>query len=67
MAIHAKTNGLLVSVRLLEETDNFWCIHAVDEKRPKYIQKSDTRNKVFDGIDAIDDALTWQEESRKAS
>jgi hypothetical protein len=67
MAIHAKANGLLVSVRLLEDTGTYWCIHAVDEKRPKYIKKDDPKNKVFVGLEALDEALAWQEESRKSA
>ena len=64
MAIHAKTNGLLVGGRIIEETENHWCFHAMDEKRPKYIQKSDPKNQVFDGETAVDDAIDWQHASR---
>jgi len=60
MAIHAKTNGLLVGGRIIEETESHWRFHAMDEKRPKYIQKSDPNNQVFDGDTAADDAIDWQ-------
>lgn len=64
MAIHAKKNGLLISVLILDVTDKYWHIHAVDEKRPKFISKSDPKNKVFDGNSALDDALAWQKQNR---
>lgn len=66
MAIHAKTNGLLVGGKIIEETEKHWCFHAMDEKRPKYIQKSDPKNQVFDGVDAVEKAIEWQDLSRKA-
>ena len=59
MAIHAKKTGMMIGVRILEDTETCWCIHAMDEKRPKYIKKNDTKNKVFDGENAVDDALSW--------
>lgn len=65
MAIHAKANGLLVAGKIIEETDKFWCFHAMDEKRPKYIQKSDVKNQVFDGIQAVERAIEWQDSLRK--
>jgi len=65
MAIHAKSNGLLVGGRIIEESDKFWCFHAMDEKRPKYIQKDDQKNQVFDGESAVGDAINWQESTRK--
>lgn len=65
MAIHAKSNGLLVGGRIIEETEQFWRFHAMDEKRPKCIQKDDPKNQVFDGETAVDDALSWQESTRK--
>lgn len=45
MAILAKKSGLMISGRVIEETDNFVCFHAVDNKRPTYIQKSDKTQK----------------------
>lgn len=65
MAIHAKKSGMMISVRILEDAPTYWHIHAVDEKRPKYIQKDDEKNKVFDGESAVDDAMNWIEASRK--
>lgn len=65
MAIHAKSNGLLVGGRVIEETESFWQFHAMDEKRPKYIMKDDPKNQIFDGERAVDDALAWQESTRK--
>lgn len=65
MAIHAKKSGMLIVVKILEETESYWCIHAIDEKRRKYIRKSDTKNKVFEGDNAIDEAEKWIDEVRK--
>lgn len=65
MAVHAKSSGLMISVRLLEDTDTYWRIHAVDEKRPKCIQKSDRKNKVFTGDFTMEDVYKWIEEVRK--
>lgn len=59
MAIHAKKSGLMIAGRVIEEGETFWCFHATDEKRPKYIQKSDTKNQVFDGENAVDEAMKW--------
>lgn len=65
MAIHVKKSGMMIGVKILEETESYWCIRAMDEKRRKYISKSDTKNKVFDGDNAVDDAHKWLEEVRK--
>lgn len=65
MAIQAKANGLLIAGRIIEETETFWCFHALDEKRPKYIKKSDPKNKVFDGKNAVENAEKWQNSIRK--
>lgn len=59
MAIHAKKTGMMIGVRILEDTETYWRIHTMDEKRPKRIKKHDTKNKVFDGENAVDDALAW--------
>ena len=59
MAILAKKSGLMVSGRVIEETDNFVCFHAIDNKRHTYVQKSDKTQKVFDGDFSIDDVFTW--------
>ena len=59
MAIHAKKSGLMIAGKIIEETEAFWCFHATDEKRPKYIQKSDAKNQVFDGEHAVENAMKW--------
>lgn len=64
MAIHAKTSGLLIAGRVVDETDKNWIFQAVDNKRPTVVSKTDTKNKIFDGTTAVDDALSWIEESR---
>ena len=65
MAIHAKSNGWLIAGNILKETDSSWIFKAIDEKRPKVIAKNDTKNIVFDGDTALDDALSWQDSRRK--
>lgn len=65
MAIHAKKSGMMIGVMILEDTETYWRIHAMDEKRPKCIRKDDAKNKVFDGDSAVDDAHKWLEEVRK--
>lgn len=57
MAILAKKSGLMISGRVIEETDSFVCFHATDNKRPTYVQKSDKTQKVFDGDFSIDDVF----------
>lgn len=59
MAIHAKKSGLMIAGKVIEEGETFWFFHATDEKRPKYIRKSDTKNQVFDGENAVDEAMKW--------
>lgn len=64
MAILAKKSGLMIAGRVIEETDNFVCFHATDNKRPTYVQKSDKTQKVFDGDFSIDDVFTWVNSAR---
>lgn len=64
MAIHAKTNGLLIGGTIVEETENNWIFQAMDNKRPNVVSKTDAKNKVFDGKTAVEDAIKWQEENR---
>ena len=64
MAILAKKSGLMISGRVIEETDNFVCFHAIGNKRPTYVQKSDKTQKVFDGDFSIDDVFTWINSAR---
>lgn len=59
MAIHAKKSGLMIAGRVIEETDSFWIFKAIDEKNPKHIKKSDAKNRVFDGDNAVRDAMKW--------
>lgn len=65
MAIHAKTTGLLIAGRVVDETESRWIFQAIDNKRPSVINKSDSKNQVFDGDNAVEDAIEWQENSRK--
>lgn len=64
MAILAKKSGLMISGRVIEETDNFVCFHAVDNKRPTYVKKSDKTQKVFDGDFSMDDVFAWMDSVR---
>ncbi|EJK9926556.1 hypothetical protein ACVS9Y_001368 [Cronobacter sakazakii] len=66
MAIHAKSNGWLISGNVLKESDTSWVFKAVDEKRPKVIAKNDPNNQVFVGEDAVAAASSWQKETRKS-
>lgn len=59
MAIHAKKSGLMIAGRVIEETDDFWIFKAIDEKNLKRIKKSDAKNRVFDGENAVKDAMKW--------
>lgn len=59
MAILAKKSALMISGRVIEETDSFVCFHATDNKRPTYVQKSDKTQKVFDGDFSMDDVFAW--------
>lgn len=65
MAIHAKTSGLLIGGRVIDETEHNWIFQAIDNKRPTVVSKSDTKNKVFDGHNAVDEAMAWIESARK--
>lgn len=66
MAILAKASGLMVSVKLIEETETYWYVKAVDEKRAKMISKSDGNSKVFSGDFGMDSVIEWIETTRKA-
>ncbi|EOC0210456.1 hypothetical protein ACI0YR_003943 [Cronobacter dublinensis] len=66
MAIHAKSNGWLISGNVLKESDTSWVFQAMDEKRPKVIAKNDPNNQVFDGEEAVAEASAWQGKIRKA-
>ena len=64
MAIHAKTTGLMIGGKIIDETERDWIFQAIDNKRPTVVSKSDAKNKVFDGETAVDDAINWIEYSR---
>jgi hypothetical protein len=66
MAIHAKTTGLMIQGKIIDETDKNWIFQAWDNKRPTVVPKNDSRNKVFDGESAVDNAIDWIEKSRSA-
>lgn len=67
MAIHAKTSGLLIAGKIIDETDKNWIFQAMDNKRPTVVSKTDLKNKVFDGENAVNEAIKWCENSRKKS
>ena len=64
MAIHAKSNGLLIGGKILDDTEKGWLFQALDNKRPNFVGKGDKRNKVFDGPSAVDEAIAWQTKVR---
>lgn len=64
MAIHAKTTGLMIGGKIIDETESSWIFQAMDNKHPTVVSKSDAKNKVFDGEAAVDDAINWIESSR---
>ncbi|EPN1567029.1 hypothetical protein ACTVZ8_001007 [Cronobacter sakazakii] len=66
MAIHAKSNGWLISGNVIKESETSWVFQAIDEKRPKVIAKNDPNNQVFEGEDAVAAASAWQNETRKS-
>lgn len=66
MAIHARSNGWLISGNVLKESETSWVFQAMDEKRPKVIAKNDPNNQVFDGEDAVHAAHEWQNKTRKS-
>lgn len=65
MAIYAKKSGLMIGGKIIDETERNWIFKAMDNKHPTVVSKSDPKNKVFDGDNAVDKAMTWIEEVRK--
>lgn len=65
MAIHAKRSGLMIGGKIIDETERNWIFQAMDNKHPTVVSKSDPKNRVFNGENAVDDAMNWIEESRK--
>ncbi|WJJ58392.1 hypothetical protein NDO71_orf026 [Klebsiella phage vB_KpnM_NDO71] len=47
MAIHAKSNGLLIGGKIIEETLTGWVFQAMDNKGTNFVFKSDEKNQVF--------------------
>lgn len=64
MAIHAKSNGLLIGGKIIEETLTGWVFQAMDNKGTNFVFKSDEKNQVFDGPNAVDEAMAWQTKVR---
>lgn len=64
MAIHAKINGLLIGGTIIDETDKNWIFQAMDNKHPTVVSKDDEKNKVFDGDNAVEEAMNWQDANR---
>ena len=65
MAIHAKRSGLMIGGKIIDETERHWIFHAIDNKNPTVVSKSDSSARVFDGDSAVDDAMKWIEGLRK--
>ena len=65
MAIHAKRSGLMIGGKIIDETERNWIFQALDNKRPTVVSKSDANARVFDGGNAVDDAMKWIESLRK--
>lgn len=59
MAIHAKKSGLLIGGVVIDETEKNWIFQARDNKHPTVVSKNDTKNRVFDGENAVNEALEW--------
>lgn len=59
MAIHAKKSGLMIAGKIINETDTAWKFQATDNKRPTIVMKDDERNQIFDGENAVDEAMKW--------
>lgn len=65
MAIHAKRSGLMIGGKIIDETERNWIFQALDNKKPTVVSKSDANARVFDGGNAVDDAMKWIENLRK--
>lgn len=65
MAIHAKVTGLLIAGKVIDETDKNWIFQAMDNKRPTVVSKTDEKASIFDGENAVSDAIDWQTSQRK--
>lgn len=65
MAIHAKRSGLMIGGKIIDETERNWIFQAIDNKKPTVVSKSDDNARVFDGVNAVDDAIKWIESLRK--
>ncbi len=65
MCLQVKKSGMMIGGRVLEETDTYWIFKANDEKGKKKILKSDDKNTVCCGEDALDAAYEWLSQFRK--
>lgn len=65
MAIHAKRSGLMICGKIIDETERNWIFQAIDNKKQTVVSKSDANARVFDGENAVDDAMKWIENLRK--
>ncbi|WYC18303.1 hypothetical protein [Citrobacter phage vB_CfrS_K1M] len=59
MAIHAKKSGLMIAGRVVDETKKNWIFKAIDNKGMTVVSKQDDKNKIFDGENAVDEAIKW--------
>lgn len=59
MAIHAKKSGLMIAGRVVDETEKNWIFKAIDNKGMTVVSKQDDKNKIFDGENAVDEAMKW--------
>lgn len=60
--ILACNTGMMSVVKLLEETDTYFLVHAIDEKRPKKILKNNPKRKIFLGTE---EAMAWIQKQRR--
>lgn len=59
MAIHAKKSGLMIAGKVVDETKMSWIFKAIDNKGLTIVMKDDEKNRVFDGENAVDEAMKW--------
>lgn len=55
----------MIGGKIIDETERNWIFQAIDNKRPTVVSKSDANARVFDGGNAVDDAMKWIESLRK--
>lgn len=58
--IIAYKSGLMIACRLIKETESYWYVQAVDEKKPRKIDKRNNKIKCFPN--GVYDAEKWIKE-----